>query len=418
MPKTNDARDYTLEEDGWILRRVPMKGRKPWVKMTKEFNEDPELTQNPDFSKISRDMLRSRYRMLVDDHGDGSKADPNRYLRAMREVELEGDDILEKLVSAQFPDLKVPQFDFEAWYAAAENLASLTNQLDPTITSATIHVPTNKPMCFMNMGDMHLGSRFVAYKTFRALFDILMATPNVYVGGYGDENDNFPMDWLPPAVQQIIAPKAQRLLVQALMEQMIERGKLLWSFWSNHHAFTERRIGENLMAPIYQGKVPFFHGKGVIRLKVGPDIETAEEYIIYASHEFSGQSIYNINHPQMRALLWEVPMADFVIMGDKHKYGYTEVSHHDNAFYAGLHKSHIAHLVQIGTAKTGPDHYSIRGWSAGMLEWPMFILYPDRHRIKRAYDFEDLAHFLDVDIDPKLLRRLKDAAEEEGVNHA
>jgi hypothetical protein len=243
-----------------------------------------------------------------------------------------------------------------------------------------------------------------------------MATERVYWGLYGDESDNFPMDWLPPAVQQVISPRSQRLLVKAIGEGLMDRGKVLWAFWSNHYEFTTRKIGEDLMGSIWQGKVPYFQGKGVIKLNIG--IDDPEQYIIYASHEFKGSSMYNVNHPQTKALLWEVPQADFVIMGDKHKYGYTEMPHHDNAYLAGLHKAHIAHLLQIGTAKTGPDHYSIRGWSNGMLEWPIFILYPGEHKIKRAYDFKDLEYFLDVKIDPILLKRLDEAAEEEGVKHA
>ncbi len=412
------SRGYTLEEDAWMLRNVPVKGRVAWVRLAKEFNKAEDLRERPGFTNINRDMLRSHWRNLVSDPNATSNIDPDRYLEAMREVDLSGEEILSKIISPRFPGLTPAEFNWEEWYEAAEMMASLTNRLDPTITNAVVHIPTDKPIAFMNTGDWHIGSRFVAYKTFRALLDLLLATERVYWANYGDETDNFPMDWLPPAVQQIITPKAQRLLVAAMVERMIDKGKLLWSFWSNHHAFTERKIGEDLMAPMFMGKVPFFHGKGVIRFKIGLDEETAEEYIIYASHEFTGSSVYNINHPQMKALLWEVPQADFVIMGDKHKYGYTEVSHHDNSYYAGLHKNHIAHLLQVGTAKTGPDHYSIRGWSSGMLEWPIFVLYPDKHVIKRAYDFDDLEYFLGVTLDKRLLRRLEQAAEEEGVKHA
>lgn len=168
------------------------------------------------------------------------------------------------------------------------------------------------------------------------------------------------------------------------------------------------------MEPAYMGRVPYFHGKGVIQLKVGKDENNTEDYVIYGAHQMKGSSIYNPTHPQMRALLWEVPSADFVAMGDKHQYAYSEVPHHDMSFLSGLHANRTAHLLQIGTAKNGPDHYTIRGWSKGNFEWPMFVLYPGEHKIKRCYDFEDLAHLLGVTIDRKLLRELKKAAEAEG----
>lgn len=391
----------------------PDTGRKSWVKVTEELND--QLGQ--EFGKWT---YRSRWQRLsgavnATDMTKQSSGDPEAFLNAVKVMERpEAAKIMEDLVAPRFPDTPLPEFSWEEMYEVAERLADLSNKAQPTVTSATIHVPTNKPIAFMNTSDWHIGSRFMAYKTFRSLLDLTLSIPRLFWGVFGDEYDNFPLDWLPPAIMQVITPATQRQIVHGIVDKLIEKNKLLFSFWSNHPGFTERRTGENPMEPAYLGRIPYFHGKGVIRLKVGKEEDSAEEYVIYGAHQLKGNSIYNPTHPQMRALLWEVPSADFVIMGDKHQYAYSEVPHHDMSYLSGLHSNRTAHLLQVGTAKNGPDHYTIRGWSNGMFEWPIFILYPGEHKIKRVYDFEDLEHFLDVKIDRKLLRKLKASAKAEG----
>lgn len=389
-------------------------GRKSWIKVAEELNSQLGLD-------YSRETYRSRWKRLagaVNTSGRQSRnspGDPDALLNAVKMMDRpEAVEIMEDLIAPVFPDTPFPEFSWEEVYEVAERLADLTNKAQPTITSALVRIPSNKPIALMNTSDWHLGSRFMAYRTFRSVLELSLSIPRLYWGVFGDEMDNFPLEWLPPAVMQVITPSTQRKIVHGIIDKLIEKKKLLFSFWSNHPAFTEKRIGENLMEPIYEGRVPYFHGKGVIRLSVGKDEEAAEEYVIYGAHKFKGHSIYNPTHPQMRALLWEVPSADFVIMGDKHQYAYSEIPHHDMSYLAGLHSNRTAHLLQIGTAKNGPDHYTIRGWSNGMFEWPIFVLYPGEHKIKRVYDFEDLEHFLDVKIDRRLLGNLRKAAEAEG----
>lgn len=409
---------YTAEEDQLLIRLAskhqveqPNSGRTvvSWDKVHGEYNSHTSR-------KKSKSQLRNRYRRLT---GALPMKDVDRVLNAINTLERYDEGItdeyaLEQLVQPRFPDAKLPEFKWEEFYEVADRLSELENKAAPTINSAVVHLPTDKPIALMHTADWHLCSRWMAYKTFRALLDLTLSVDRIYWATYGDEIDNFPMKWLPPAAQQVLTPKIQRRILRAIVERMTEKGKILWSFWGNH-SFEERDIGENLTEPIWMGKIPYFHGKGVIRLRIGKDFDTAEEYVIFGAHGFKGNSIYNPNHPQMRALLWEVPQADFVVMGDRHKYAYQEVPHHENAYLAGLNQNRIAHLVQIGTAKSGPDHYTIRGWSQGHFEWPIFVLYPGEHKIKRVYEFGDLEHFLGIEIDKRLLKQLKDAAEAEGV---
>ena len=377
-----------------------------WAKTRETVNEElgTDLTWR---------AIRSRFRRLTGDTPGGvrsSPGDPEALMKAVQVMDRpEAMSTMEELIRPKFPGIQFPDFGWAEVFETAERLSELTNDATPTITSAEVVLETDKPIAFMNTSDWHIGSRFMAYKTFRAALNLCIATPRVYWAIYGDEMDNYPLDWMPPAIMQVITPRTQQKIVHAIVDELIDHGKILYSFWSDHPAFTERKTGDNPMEPIYMGRVPYFHGKGVVKLRVGE-----QRYVIFASHKFKGSSIYNPTHPQMRALLWEVPSADFVIMGHRHQYAYSEVPHHDLSYLSGLHKNRVAHLLQVGTAKSGPDHYTIRGWSDGMFEWPIFVLYPGEHKVKRVYDFEDLEHFLDIKIDQKLLKDLREAAELEG----
>jgi hypothetical protein len=397
--------EYSVKQDGYLLKACEGHNRIPWKNITKEYNEKFKEDR-------SKDAIRARVRLITGNLQNGRILQGDEIMDARLhsdEVNDNSEELLEAMVQPKFPDIKVPEFQWEEWYEVADRLGDMTNKADPTMTAAKVQLNTSDPIALMHVGDWHLGSRFVAYKTFRALLDLTMATERVFWGLYGDDADLFPLGWLPPAMGMVITPVMQRRLVSSIANELTKNGKALWSFWGNHDGFDEKQIGESLITPIWQGNIPYFHGKGVIRLQVGEN-----EYIIYGAHAFKGSSIYNVNHAQMRALLWEVPQADFVVMGHKHTFGYAEVPHHEQAYLAGLHQSRMAHLLQIGSPKTGPDRYTIRGWSQGIFEWPIFVLYPDEHKIKRAYDFEDLEHFLGVTIDKSLLEALEEAARLEG----
>jgi len=363
---------------------------------------EQRLKRSPmSFSSIGKKIGTSKYSVM------------RRFNKLLNEIDV--DEFKEEIDDGPvYADLEVPKdFDFDEWYKLVDKLSEETNELDPIITSSMVWVPTDKPIIFSPSGDWHLGSRFVAYKTFRALLDLVIDTPRFYWGLFGDLADNFPLDWMPPAIMQVIQPMHQWRLIQVVAQKLMDEKKVLFAFWGNHNHFSEKKTGEDPEVPVWRGRVPYFHGKGVVTLRVGKEYETAEQYIIYGGHKLRGNSQYNTNHPQVKALLWDVPQADFIISAHTHNFGYQEVVHHEQAFLAGLHKNRIAHLVQIGSPKIGPDPHTIRGWSNGIFEWPIFVLYPDRHEIKRIYDFKDIEHYLGITLNKDLLEKLEEAKEKE-----
>lgn len=102
----------------------------------------------------------------------------------------------------------------------------------------------------------------------------------------------------------------------------------------------------------------------------------------------------SILRAQGQALRWDLPSADVIVQGDKHVYGAAEVTAFKFEYDAGLRPSPFVWLVQVGTAKAGPDKYSIRRWSQGVFEWPIAVFWPDEHKIKVTRHLEDVEAWL------------------------
>jgi hypothetical protein len=83
-----------------------------------------------------------------------------------------------------------------------------------------------------------------------------------------------------------------------------------------------------------------------------------------------------------------------VIQGDKHRYAFQEVSHRTKAYDAGLQENLIARMVQVGTAKTGPDPYTLRKFDRGIFIWPCFVFSALQHDVHRVYDRTALEWYL------------------------
>jgi hypothetical protein len=283
--------------------------------------------------------------------------------------------------SPQFTDLIQSEMNIDDWLQQLEKIQQLTISAQPQQTSAEVYIETEKPIVYIPTSCWHLGGLYTAYKEFQAKLNEVIVVDRVYWGIHGDEWENFPAGWAETVFLNIVPPHLQRMLVVKIVEKLHSLGKLLYSMWSNHPAFTEKQTGEDRSAFIYQDKVPYFRAKGILKLHVG-----SQTYILDLAHRFPGSSMYNPVHAQGRELS-QVPQADFVVMGDRHIYAYQEFTHRTEAHLAGLQENMVAHLVQVGTAKDGPDPYTLRNFAnRGVFIWPAFVLSAKAHSIHRVYD--------------------------------
>lgn len=283
-------------------------------------------------------------------------------------------------------------FDVEEALEIADKLQAILNKIDPVITSIELQMPA-EPLAIMFTSCSHVGGRYTFHKGLREIFDEVLKTEKLYLGLLGDEIEGF-LAGFPDATavtDQVLPLKVQMKIQSWYLKQWSDAGKCLFGCHSQHGGkWFEQKVGLNPIKGEYiRTKTPFFDGQGLVKLKVGD-----EQYIIIVGHSFKGSSIYNLNHPQRRVTLFDYPSADVAVMGDKHSYSVQHSADRVNEFYEGLRPSPYVWHVQVGTAKIGPDPYTIRGWQRGWFEWPVLVFYPDKHCIKQAYELGDLEYLL------------------------
>ena len=288
-----------------------------------------------------------------------------------------------------------PQFEHEPpappsmedLFALAKQSAKVINQIDPILTHDAVTLDASTPIGVIFVSCAHLGSRFAFYEDFERIFETVMATPNLYWLSLGDDVEGFLPGFLDAsavAEQAIADPRVQRLMLAHILDRLASEGKLLAGCASQHGGdwYRKKTVDDPIKDLYLQHGVPYFDGKGLLTLKVAE-----QSYHIALAHQFPGAGM-NPNHAQRRAAMTDFPSADVLVQGDKHRYAVTEYSLPPMEFDAGLRPSYIQWLVQVGTAKTGPDRYSIRGWSRGVLEWPVLIFRHDRHAIAASRDLQ------------------------------
>jgi len=329
------------------------------------------------------------YEALVDKTGLSWDTIRGRIRRYRRKQQAQGQKKTQPLeIKFDLPE----EFDLEEALDIADRLQVMMDVIDPVITSIEVQFPAH-PVAIMFSSCAHLGGRYTWYKGLRETFDWLEAIKQLYIGLLGDEIEGF----LPgfrnaeAVTAQVLPIKIQRAVLAAYLKQWSGAGTILFGCHSQHGGdWYEKAVGLNpIKDDFLKNECPFFDGKGLVKMRVGE-----QKYVLAVAHSFKGSSIYNPNHSQRRASLFDYPSADVVIQGDKHRYATQHMSDRVEEYHAGLRPSPLIWHVQVGTAKTGADKYTIRGWQRGWFEWPILVFYPDRHVIKQAFEIKDLQHLL------------------------
>lgn len=288
-----------------------------------------------------------------------------------------------------FVDMPRDDLDIDSWLEQLSTIQSFTLRARPVTTVAEVRLKTDgRPIAFVQTSCWHLGGLYTAYAGFRERLESLLNIDRCYWGSLGDEWEGFPPGWAATVFNNLVPPSMQKILVWKIIEKLASKGKLLYSCWSNHPAFTEKITGEDESASMYyKAGVPYFNAKGILKLFVDDEM-----YVFDIAHSFKGSSELNPNHAQGREFRI-FPYADFVISGHKHAFSYQEYHTNTAALDAGLAKNGVTHLVSVGAAKTLPDPYTVRSWQRSRWEfetWPTFILSAKAHRIARVHDEESL----------------------------
>ena len=279
--------------------------------------------------------------------------------------------------------------DYEALIQLARANQDAVNKIDPILTHETIKLTAAKsPIGIIFTSCAHLGSRYVQHPEFAELLGKVLDTPRLYWCSLGDDTEGFTgfFDVASAHEQALADPKLQRKLLAHVLDKLAEHKKLLMGFASQHGSeWMRRKSGQDPIKNLYRERgVPYFEGQAYIKLVVG-----AQQYKLFGAHQLPGHSMYNRNHAHKRAALFKAPNADVIFQGDKHSYAVQEVSLDSWEYMHETPESPAPRkqwYVQVGTAKTGPDPYTIKSWSPGTWEWPILIFRPDSHQIVSTTD--------------------------------
>lgn len=284
-------------------------------------------------------------------------------------------------VDTLLADDDVGGYTFEDMLSLAESLAEISNAADPVITHHTIKMPGDRPAAILFPSCSHLGGRYTHYQGFRQMLNEALAIDGLYWAPLGDDIEGF-LPGFPDTsatMGQPLSPEHQLIMLGLFVQKLAKAGRLLLGMHSQHGGdWFEKRHGYNPVKRAYlRNRVPFFDGQAYIKLEVGE-----QTYNVAMSHQFPGHSMYNRLHPQARAMREQFPNADVIVQGDKHTYAMSETTSYVWEVDAGNRVSPFVWFVQTGTAKTGPDKYTIKRWGRGVFEWPVLVFHHDDHYIE------------------------------------
>jgi len=269
----------------------------------------------------------------------------------------------------------------------ADTLKGITNAADPIYTGGALTIHTDAPIGVMFVSCAHLGGRYTVHRQFWTLIKQALALPNLYFAFLGDDTEGFL-----PTFKDRSAPMSQPLsiavqltLLALIVKHLAGARRLLFGMAGQHSGdWYTRNFGYNPVERAYRDQgVPYFDGQAYFVMTVGQ-----QEYRLAVSHQFPGHSMYNKLHAQTRAFHWNFPSADVVAMGDKHTYAMQEEVAYTWEFDAGLRSSPYVWFVQTGTAKVGPDKYTLKRYPRGQFDWPMMVFDNLEHRIIGMRDLE------------------------------
>lgn len=288
----------------------------------------------------------------------------------------------------------IDAYDLDELLRIADAFGAIMQARDPVYTHGTLRIETETPVGVLFMSCAHLGGRYTQHGEFLAFMRRVLAIPSLYVATLGDDIEGFLPGFpdVEAVTKQPLSIDIQIHVLRLVLRKLAASNRLLFGMAGQHSGdWFVKRYGTNPVKDVYTAAgLPYFDGQAYLKLSIG-----AQCYNVAVSHKFKGYSMYNPVHAQGRALRWEFPNADVVAQGDKHTYALAENSAYWWEYRAGNRPSPYAWLVQTGTAKSGPDKYTIKGWSQGVFSWPVLIFDPLEHRIEGSRFLKTIGAWLE-----------------------
>lgn len=236
---------------------------------------------------------------------------------------------------------------------------------------AKIAIETGRPIAVMKAADFHLGGLDVSYDALVKHYEFLLNEPAFYLQLFGDDINMMIVHKSVGARHDALSPNKQCELIESMVDDLLERGKLLSMCWGNHSEdFAERTLGLSIMKLLVAHKVPYFRGMGYIDLAIN-DVN----YPMAFTHATRFHSFMNAVHgnkrmEQMHAEYFTPsrPIAREYITAHTHYPAYT---------VEGNLPEDRVWFIKCGTFKTD-CLYSQRYFGQGRIGVPTVVYHPDR----------------------------------------
>ena len=279
-----------------------------------------------------------------------------------------------------FPDWKVPERpNWREWLKSWDDTLQLYKRANNIVQKLTVDLTSaTKPIMLVFASDLHLGGGFTNHHEIQKSLEYILDTDRMYMACVGDSIEGFipGVKGAESTEQMAGSVGAQLYAMESLVDEFTDAGKLaLWT-WGDHDAkWFEQKVGVNVVKMLVDRKVPYFPGRGLVRLKVGE-----QEYFLHVNHGELYRSILNETHSQRRMYDMVFP-ADVTVSGHLHKPAYHVAYRYEYLRDMGLPLGGKVIYIQTGTFKTGPDPYSIRFWRRGIIGVPTVVFRPDRREM-------------------------------------
>jgi len=238
----------------------------------------------------------------------------------------------------------VEQPDFHAWSARFQD-----RQKDFPNNSNDISLTFASPALISLLSDLHLGHPSTNYKRVEDELTVVVNTPNSYVIFVGDLINN--MNWNPGQFDEMEQTPEQISYLKSIFKYLTDHDKLLHSIQGDHDGWLTK-AGYNVHDELTDKGVSVSNGPTYFHLDVA-----GQKYDMGGAHQLPGHSIYNVNHPQMRAVRFgSMHGADVVFSCHNHKKGVAKAYQHE------LGKPKEVTYIALGPYKATDEWLAKKGW--------------------------------------------------------
>lgn len=269
------------------------------------------------------------------------------------------------------------ELSFEELHDEAVRRSDFRDKVEGELRNVDISIDSKKPIAIAWFSDTHVGNAGVDYCKLKDTAQVIKEHPLVYCITGGDITDSLFFDY----GEEIMNMQEQYFYMYKMLN-WIGAENILAGVQGNHDSWSRKQGVTNYINFAGELKRPLLRGTSFVNLTVGQS-----DYRIMLAHKFKGSSIYNPNHPQVRAGR-EVYGADIIMSAHNHRPG--EANIYQKEFGGGGKK---ITLIAGKTFKKydayGKDH-GFHGMTDDEIGCNYLILNHDKRLIRTASSTEEM----------------------------